>query len=691
MTRDQNTDVKQKPAAGRRISLRTLLLLLMVALSLVTVGGTGLVAYRLSYDSLTELQTRAFRLMNYSAANEIGNDLDEPASEILAELTHRAELGLQAQDSMVLGRDLAERLRVHPELAWISYSDAATGEFTGVWRTANGDVILNHSTPDATPVEQVATPDGKLLPHERTLTTLYDPRKTRWFQQTVDAPGIVWSDPYRFMDGKYGITASKAWRKNGTTAPTGIFTVDFFMIDLEKTMGDLCFNRGFIWAFRTDGGLLCAPKGFFREQFTTDVSRLVKTAPLPPPNTDYKHLFTLKRDGETYLIALYHVQTDSGLDCVVASMDTASAVYKQANDTVVVIAKTGLLALCLAFVLGWGFAKRISHPLRLLSSDLEKVGDLQFTTGSLKKSILRELQILIESSERMKSGLRSFLHYVPDDLVRRLLRSGRDAALGVETRRLTILFSDIENFTSYSERVPKEKLVIDLSGYFDIFTRAVRQYSGTIDKFTGDGVLAFFNAPLDVPDHEESACRSALAAVGELHGTGNAAGKLPFRTRIGLHAGDVLVGNVGTAERFAYTVLGDVVNTSSRIESLNKVYGTHILASDDVRNKTDGKFEWRYVDRVAVAGRRGTLNLHELLGIAGGDVDAGILRARDLYEQALDRYFAQDFARARDLFAGACEARAGDKTAKMMMHRCDDLIKNGPGDGWDGVFVHKHK
>jgi adenylate cyclase len=243
--------------------------------------------------------------------------------------------------------------------------------------------------------------------------------------------------------------------------------------------------------------------------------------------------------------------------------------------------------------------------------------------------------------------------------------------------------------------VPPAQIAEDLSGYFDILTRAVRKHSGTIDKFIGDGMLAFFNAPFDVPNHEQLACETALAAIHELQPVDDnfeaGMAKLPFHTRIGLHAGDVLVGNVGTHERFAYTVLGDAVNAASRIEALNKVYGTSILASEDVRSKAGDGFEWRYVDRVAVAGRKGAINIHELLGAKGGEVGRDILRARDLYDEAMTSYFAQDFAKARDLFAQAEAARPSDKAAAVMMQRCDDLAKNVPGENWDGVFVHTHK
>jgi hypothetical protein len=166
-------------------------------------------------------------------------------------------------------------------------------------------------------------------------------------------------------------------------------------------------------------------------------------------------------------------------------------------------------------------------------------------------------------------------------------------------------------------------------------------------------------------------------------------GEPVFRARIGLGLGDVLVGNIGTPERFAYTVIGDEVNLASRLEGLNKVYGTAIMASDALVNETGGAFEWRRLDRVAVKGRtQGTL-VCELLG-ERGSVAAEVLAARDAYERALERYFAAEFALAAALFADAVTARPHDFAARTMHARSLELLARPPRD-WTGVHVMHEK
>ena len=233
-------------------------------------------------------------------------------------------------------------------------------------------------------------------------------------------------------------------------------------------------------------------------------------------------------------------------------------------------------------------------------------------------------------------------------------------------------------------------LVHELGAYFEILSGRLRQHSATIDKFIGDGLLAFFNAPADVPQHENKACRAAIIALEELALRQKEGKMVPFRTRVGLHTGDVLVGNIGTPERFAYTVLGDVVNVASRLEALNKIYGTQILASHDVHDAAGNDFEWRHLDRVSVFGRKGTVDIYELMGLKEG-VDEDRLRVRKVYEEALDLYFTRSLWDARRLFGEVAEKMPGDKAALLMMTRCDHLLSQEVPENWDGVFVYNFK
>jgi adenylate cyclase len=675
--------------------LRTLLSLILAILLLLTAGFIGGIGYANSHRAIRNATEQKFALANAVSTQEIANFLNDPANRLLDELSVRARRGmLNLKDDKGLGLDLAERLRVNPNLAWISYSDVKTGHFIGVWRTPDNQIVLNTSTPGQGPAkEEIIGKDGSETPYNHRSIDNYDPRERDWFKNALAANGTVWSKPYVFLDNVQGITASRAWVANDNGQPSGVFTVDFYLKDLEALLNNMAskFN-GLSAIIEPDGSVVCHSNFTDAPVLTAALGDWVKTDP------DFKgkngmvanHLVKLKIGTANYLVSFDHVATPSGLTCVVAGLVPESTIYDEINHSAgrmaIIAAAAGL---AIALILGWIIANRVSDPLRALGDDMAKVGQFKLAAENIPQSHVLEINQLRDASDRMKSGLRSFIKYVPDDVVRQLLSSGKEAVLGGEIRRLTVFFFDIEGFSGHSEQVPPNVLVRELGDYFEVLSRRLRQHSGTIDKYIGDGLLGFFNAPERVAHHENLACRATLIGLQEvaLH---QQQGRIPFRSRVGLHCGDVLVGNIGTPERFAYTVLGDVVNVASRLENLNKIYGTQIIASGDIWANAGDDFEWRHLDRVSVAGRKGSMDIYELLGLKDG-VDEDRLYGRKMYEEALEFYFARSFWDARRIFAQIAERYPHDKAALLMMTRSDHMISRELPADWDGVFVYNLK
>jgi class 3 adenylate cyclase len=249
----------------------------------------------------------------------------------------------------------------------------------------------------------------------------------------------------------------------------------------------------------------------------------------------------------------------------------------------------------------------IRRPLNKLRDEILKLKDLDVDEHIDFKSSISEVNDMIDATDKVKTGLRSFSKYVPDKVVKQLISQGKDAKIGGEKEYVTILFSDIEGFTSISENNDTQEVVTALNEYFDIYVHCLEENGATVDKFIGDAVMAFWNAPNKVDNHEFVAVKTAMEIVKEidvLNQKWKSEGKkFIFKTRIGINSGEVIVGNIGSTNRINYTVTGDPVNLASRLEMANKQYNTKILVGENVYNQTKDSIDYNYIDTVKVKGK----------------------------------------------------------------------------------------
>lgn len=285
---------------------------------------------------------------------------------------------------------------------------------------------------------------------------------------------------------------------------------------------------------------------------------------------------------------------------------------------------------------------------------------------------------------------RTFEGTVSRSVMEELLRHPEKVKLGGEQRRLTVLFADIRGFTELSERLGPEGVVWLLNRFFTAMTGLVIDAGGTLDKYMGDALMAFFGAPGQLPDHGARACRAALAMRDELARLNRGwreAGELPaaaeLRLGIGLSSGEMVVGNMGSEALSEYTVLGEAVNLGSRIEGLNKLYGTDILASEATVRAAGSGFLFREIDRVRVKGKAEAMTLFEL--VAQEPVDAQVRQRVVRFEAGLAAYRNRELVRAERLFASILEDLGRDGAARFYAARCQRLRSQPPPEGWDGV------
>jgi adenylate cyclase len=341
----------------------------------------------------------------------------------------------------------------------------------------------------------------------------------------------------------------------------------------------------------------------------------------------------------------------------------------------------GVLAFIGIVLLTFYLSKLISRPLESLTTEIQNILAFKTDNSDLVKSSIYEISTLSKAIRRLKSTIAAFTSYVPRDLVNDLLNSGKDIELGGESRYLTILFSDLKDFSSLSEITPSRELLLRVSSYLELMTYAIKEEGGTVDKFIGDSVMAFWGAPLLNQNHAYHACVSAVKAQRRMVGLNAkliADKKPPLTVRIGIHSDAVLVGNIGSSERLSYTVMGDGVNIASRLEGINKEFGTSVCVSHSLFKEAGERLWVRPIDQILVKGRKSELLIYELVGIRDGDSETLATEAQqelcELTNDAFEHYAQANYEKAKSLYQIIVE-KFNDQLSRVMIEKCQSKLK----------------
>jgi len=297
-------------------------------------------------------------------------------------------------------------------------------------------------------------------------------------------------------------------------------------------------------------------------------------------------------------------------------------------------------------------------------------------------------QYVREQRERAKIR-NTFGRYVAPVVVETMLKDPSRLQLGGEQKVLTVLFSDLQGFTANSERLGPQKMIELLSEYYARMTERIFAHEGMLKEYVGDELMAIFGAPVEHADHAVRACAAALemrAHREALNVEWEKIGRPAMRARTGVNSGLMLVGNLGSEYRFAYGVLGDNVNLGSRLEGLNKEYGTDILVGENTIQLVGDAFHLREIDLVRVVGKKEPTRVYELLGASAVPLTREWRSCVERYTEALAAYREQRWSAAISGFDGVLEAVPTDGAAKTMLARCQQYQSAPPADGWDGVY-----
>jgi class 3 adenylate cyclase/CheY-like chemotaxis protein len=284
----------------------------------------------------------------------------------------------------------------------------------------------------------------------------------------------------------------------------------------------------------------------------------------------------------------------------------------------------------------------------------------------------------------------AFSRYLSPVVVDEIIQDPSKLNLGGEKREMTVIFTDIQGFSTIAEQLEPVRLVSLLNLYLSTMSGIITENRGTIDKYEGDAVIAFFGAPLHQENHAALACRSALQ-MKEAEKILNKRileeqlSPLPIFTRIGINSGAMVVGNMGSENKLNYTVMGNAVNLAARLEGVNKQYRTGgILISEYTKGAIGDEFLCRSLDRVRVVGISSPLRIYEVTGFREG-ADANSMERLAAWERAVDFFEKRQFEQSEGLFEDLAKADAGDSTARIYISRCRAFIANPPPDDWDGV------
>ncbi|MCE9596417.1 MAG: adenylate/guanylate cyclase domain-containing protein [Spirochaetia bacterium] len=411
----------------------------------------------------------------------------------------------------------------------------------------------------------------------------------------------------------------------------------------------------------------------------------------------YTYNIRFKSGSEEYLASFHDFPDSYGKSWMIGVLVPINDFIGPLKNTIlqVAIISIGILVISIGLIVL--VAHRVLKPLKLIAQDMNRIQALDIDETVSHASFFYEIALIANALASMKHGLKAFSKFVPFTLVKQLIASGNAAELGGEKRHLTMMFTDIEGFTTISESLSTEQLLQHISEYLDSLTKIILNQHGTVDKYIGDAIMCFWGAPLLDPDQEYHACKTALLCISklrELNSKWVKEGKPALNTRFGIASGDVSVGNMGSSDRMNYTVLGDSVNLAARLEGINKYYGTDIIVSESTFAVVKDRFLFRPLDVVAVKGKTRGVVIYQLLGeISDPETQPApdVIQAQKLTEQGFNAFMNRDFETALATYSELAKRFPHDPLGKMFLERCQEYLNNPPGADWDGVTHMKTK
>lgn len=504
------------------------------------------------------------------------------------------------------------------------------GSSVATFLETDGSYSTTYTSPFNTPatgIKYYRNLHGKIIRKEE-ISANYNPHNRAWYMAAIDEAHPVWTDvfysyPYRNLTIACATPLFNKEREN-----IGIFEIEIKLIGISNFLSTVQISPNSQLFILNGKNELSAYPGM--QKMLSEASENKKTDALKATGKPWlvkaielygethKSYFKFRFNDEYYLAYFKLIPSigNHGLKIgIVTPENDFTGALKDARYLVRLISIGVLL---LGILLIRIFSTFITNPLRVVVEDTKRIKQFHLDTDNKIKSHITEIIVLAQAMQSMKSNLKSFQKYVPTDLVRQLIQSGEDVRIGGTKRQITAFFSDIRNFTDISEKMNAEALMSHLCEYFEELSKIIAADKGTIDKYIGDSIMAFWGAPLEDENHCINACHAALkcqARLAELNKQWAAENKPQLVTGIGVHTGSAIVGNIGSSSRYNYTAVGDTINTTSRLESLSKEYGSVIIVSEAIVNAAQHQFEFQFIAQVTLKGKAGNHKIYQLIGV----------------------------------------------------------------------------
>jgi len=697
----------------------------MLAVLLTAVALLGTAAYLYARFAVRDLGAQVLDQVSKRVEQHVQHALDVAENEADTVARLIGEGWIDPDDQKRLGTYFLAALEARPSLSYLSFG-MPSGKYYHAFRDRNGALSVLWLTPE---------PDGSRRLQEFTVVPGEDwhvlrdiPRSKRtppyerpYYLAAQEAGKAVWTESYVFLGSGESLDVPGVSRAVPVKGPggelAGVLTADFDLYALSRFLRNVALGSdgvAFLLEVTGDGSrrVIAHPAAADPDP----AKRLDLTQPAPDGGGRVtiraediadprvaKFLQTLGDDlsgvpatmqelrfetgDRAYMGGFRHLGRPGGPNWIIGMLLPEDAIFGDVQRMAELMIYLGLGGVLVAGALSGLLSTSVAGYLGAIAKETRKIGQFRLDPKPPLQSRIREISTLATAVEEMKTSLRSFQKYVPADIVRMLLESGEEAKLGGARTEITVYFSDIVGFTSISEALTPETLVDMLARYLDEMTGEILRYGGTVDKFVGDAIMAFWGAPQPFEHDALAACRAALANRARLEALREVWAKadLPtLDTRTGIHTGTATVGNFGSPSRLDYTAIGDAVNVASRLENLNRIYGTDILISDVTQRDVAGVILTRPIDKVAVKGRQEGLVIYALIGERERCSEEELALAQ-FSEDAMALYFDRKWDAAEREFSAILERSPADMAALILRDRCRKFRGSPPPPDWDGL------